>query len=374
MEGTNTKMGMEEEEVLKAQAHIWNHIFSFINSMALKCAIELRIPDAISRHGSPITLSQLLSSLQIHPRKSQHVRRIMRILAHSGFFLIQNKTTQQGDDDQDQEEAYSLTNASILLLQHNPLTLSPYLLFVLNHSILHPWQSLSVWFRSNGLDRSPFETAYGKKFWEYMESETRDGEAFNESMARDSKLVMSVLLGNYKSMFEGVESFVDVGGGTGTLAKAMAEAFPQMKCFVFDLPQVVAGLEGNHNLMFLQGDMFQAIPPADALLLKWILHNWNDEECVKILKKCKEAITSNKLKKGKVIIIDMVVTNNNNNNKKADYYSIQTQLFWDMVMMAAVGGMERDEQEWAQLFHKAGFASYNIFPILGLRSLIELYP
>uniref|UniRef100_A0A0A0K516 O-methyltransferase C-terminal domain-containing protein n=1 Tax=Cucumis sativus TaxID=3659 RepID=A0A0A0K516_CUCSA len=347
-------MEMEGEEVLKAQAHIWNHIFSFINSMALKCA--------------------LLSAIEIHPNKSEHIHRLMRILAHSGFFLIHKKTTQQEEnDDADQEVAYSLTNPSLLLLQHNPLTTSPFLLSVLNQSLLHPWHSLSTWFRSSGRDRTPFETTYGKKFWEYMESETRDREAFGEGMGSDARLVISVLLGKYKSMFEGVESFVDVGGGTGTLAKAMAEAFPQMKCVVFDLPQVVAGLEGNHNLTFRQGDMFQAIPSAEVLLLKWILHNWSDDECVQILKKCKEAIRSNNKLKEKVIIIDMVLPSSSSNNK-ADYISTQTQLLWDMLMMASVGGKERDEKEWAQLFHKAGFGSYKIFPILGLRSLIKLYP
>lgn len=76
------------------------------------------------------------------------------------------------------------------------------------------------------------------------------------------------MLGKYKSVFEGVELLVDVGGGTGTIARAIAEAFPQMQCVVLDLPQVVAGLEGNHNLTFFQGDMFQTIPHADALLLK----------------------------------------------------------------------------------------------------------
>ncbi|XP_038899266.1 trans-resveratrol di-O-methyltransferase-like [Benincasa hispida] len=371
MEGRNTKMGMEGEEMLRAQAHIWNHIFSFINSMALKCAVELRIPDAINRHGSPITLSQLLSSLQIHPRKSQHVRRIMRILVHSGFFLIHNKTTQQGDDDQDQEEAYSLTNPSLLLLQHNPLTLSPFLLFMLDRVLIEPWQFVSAWLLNDTDNRTPFEMAYGKKFWEYMGSETKDGEGFNAAMGSDGRLVMSVLLEKYKSVFEGVECLVDVGGGTGTVAKIIAEAFPQIKCVVFDLPQVVDGLEGNHNLMFLQGDMFQAIPPADALLLKWILHDWTDEECIKILKKCKEAITSNG-KIGKVIIIDMVVTNNK--KMKNDKLMIECKFFWDLLMMVNVGGKERDEKEWAQLFQLAGFSTYNIFPILGLRSLIELYP
>nr|GLL22863.1 trans-resveratrol di-O-methyltransferase-like isoform X1 [Ipomoea trifida] len=114
--------------------------------------------------------------------------------------------------------------------------------------------------------------------------------------------------------------------------------------------------------------MFVSIPPADAILLKWILHDWSDEVSVKILKKCKESIP-NKEKGGKVIIIDMVV-----NNTTKDDKSIETQIFFDMLMMVLVSGRERAKKDWAKLFLEAGFSDYKIIPILGLRSLIEAYP
>lgn len=104
------------------------------------------------------------------------------------------------------------------------------------------------------------------------------------------------------------------------------------------------------------------------IYMQWILHDWSDEESVKILKKCKEAIPS-KEKGGKVIIIDMNV-----DNQKGDDESIETQLFFDMLMMILVTGKERNKNEWAQLFSDAGFSDYKITPILGLRSLIEVYP
>ncbi|KAH0639577.1 hypothetical protein KY290_036844 [Solanum tuberosum] len=66
----------------------------------------------------------------------------------------------------------------------------------------------------------------------------------------------------------------------------------------------------SKNLSYVGGDMFKFIPSADAILLKWVLHDWSDEECIKILKKCKEAIPS-KEKGGKVIIIDMVLMDSN---------------------------------------------------------------
>ena len=102
--------------------------------------------------------------------------------------------------------------------------------------------------------------------------------------------------------------------------------------------------------------------------IQWILHDWNEEECVKLLKRCKEAITIND-KKGKVIIIELVV-----GNQKEIEKSTETQLFFDMVMMVLVKGKERTEKEWAKLFLDAGFSDYKITPVLGLRALIEVYP
>ncbi|KAM3319519.1 hypothetical protein P3S67_006719 [Capsicum chacoense] len=187
-------------------------------------------------------------------------------------------------------------------------------------------------------------------------------------MASDARLVMSVLTKSGKGVFEGLKSLVDVGGGTGTVARAIADAFPQINCTVLDLPHVIEGLEGCKNLSFVGGDMFKSIPSADAILIKAILHNWSNEKCVKILKKCKEAIPS-KENGGKVIIIDIVV-----DNQKGDDKSYETQLFMDMLMMVVASGKERSEQEWAKLFSDAGFSDYKIIPLLGLRSIIEVYP
>ena len=105
--------------------------------------------------------------------------------------------------------------------------------------------------------------------------------------------------------------------------------------------------------------------------MKWILHNWSDEESVEILKRCKEAITCKGNKIGKVLIIDMVVENDKEDGDKKSH---ETKLFFDMIMMVCHTGKERNEREWAKLLSDAGFNNYKIIPILGLRSLIEAYP
>lgn len=89
---------------------------------------------------------------------------------------------------------------------------------------------------------------------------------------------------------------------------------------------------------------------------------------MKILKNCKEAIPS-KEEGGKVIILDMVVQ-----ETSMDPELTETQYLFDVLVMVDVGGKERTEQEWKKLFKEAGFSDYKIKPVLGVRSLIEVYP
>ncbi|XP_057726105.1 trans-resveratrol di-O-methyltransferase-like [Arachis stenosperma] len=357
---------MQAAKLLKAHSHIWNHIFNFINSMSLKCAVELGIPDAIHNYGQPMPLSQLIASLPIHPSKSSYIQRLMRILIHSGFFTTKNVAND------DHKVGYVLTDSSMLLLKDNPLSVTPFLLGMLDPILTKPWHKLSTWFQSNNL--TPFETEHGEMFWAYACHEPKLNEFFNDAMASDARLVSKLLLDDKcKGVFEGLESLVDVGGGTGTVAKDIAKAFPQLECTVLDLPHVVADLERTGNLKYVGGDMFEAIPPSNAILLKWILHDWSDEECLNILKNCNEAIMS-KGKGGKVIIIDMVIMEDEKKGGDNDDKSVETKLFFDMLMMVLQTGKERDEKEWAKLIFSAGFSNYKITPILGLRSLIEIYP
>ncbi|KAK4420576.1 Eugenol O-methyltransferase [Sesamum alatum] len=357
---------VSKEQLLHAQAHVWNHLFSFINSMSLKCAIELGIPDIIHNHAKPISLSQLLDALQIPKVKSHFVYRLMRMLIHSEFFVKVSD---------DEEERYWLTPASCLFLRNAPLTVTPLVPLILDPIFTTPFDHLSEWLASEHNYLSPFEMAHGRKLFELAGQELRVNELLNEAMCSDARILTHVLLREHRQVLEGMKLLVDVGGGIGTTAKAIADAFPDMKCIVLDLPHVVGGLEGTNNLTYVAGDMFETIPSADTVFLKWILHDWNDEDCVKILKKCKEAIDDNckdKLRGGcrKVMIIDMVVDVYETDNNKA----METHLLFDIAMMSYINGKERTKKEWAKLFFDAGFTSYNITPAFGLRSLIQLYP
>ncbi|KAG4382969.1 hypothetical protein AAZX31_14G186100 [Glycine max] len=202
-------------KLLRAQTHIWNHIFSFINSMSLKCVVDLGIPDIIHNYGQPMPLSNLIASLPIHPSKTCFVHCLMRIMIHSGFFSQQNH-----DLENELEAKYVLTDASVLLLKNHPLSVTPFLHAMLDPVLTNPWNQFSTWFK-NG-DPTPFETAHGKMFWDYAGADPKLNHLFNDAMASDARFVTSLVIEKCKGVFMGLESLVDVGGGTGTMAKAIA--------------------------------------------------------------------------------------------------------------------------------------------------------
>ncbi|CAI0387071.1 unnamed protein product [Linum tenue] len=359
-------MSSSDIELIEAQGRIWSYSYSFIINKCLKCAIQLGIPDVIHRHSpGPTSLPALASALHLPPSKHDALRRLMRLLVHAAFFKLQ-----EAED----HYYYSLTPASELLLlpddraEAEVLKAPPVHLFLLGI-----WRSLSAWFRrSDGA--APVEAVLGMSFWDAMAREPSLMQTFYGAMSGDSKLVARVLVSDCcKELFRGVGSLVDVGGGTGTMAAAIARAYPDINCTVFELPQVVPDSQ-DQEAIFLGGNMFQEnIPHGDALLLKWVLHNWDDDNCVKILKKCREAVLpshGSNAKSGKVILIDMVV---GNNQPKGGDFS-QVQLCSDLLMMCLLNGKERTETELNNLLMAAGFSGYKIVRAIGPRSIIEAYP
>ncbi|KAF7850588.1 hypothetical protein BT93_L5243 [Corymbia citriodora subsp. variegata] len=254
--------GATGSELLRAQAHILNHTYSFINSLCLKWAIEQGIPNLIHHHGRPITLLELVSALDVQPTKAHYVRRLMRILVHSGFFELRDL------EEANRQTGYALNSVSHLLVKSNPSSIAAYALFALTPFPKGHWQYLSAWLR-DGEDVHPstFEMAYGVPAWDAWRS-PEINSLFNEAMASDSSLMAKAVVDTCRGLFEGLSSVVDVGGGTGTLSKVITQAFPHLECTVLDQPHVVDGLVGSERLKFVGGDMFVEIPSADAIILK----------------------------------------------------------------------------------------------------------
>jgi hypothetical protein len=326
----------------------------------------------------------------------------MRLLAHAGFFVFDAATA-----------TYGLNPLSRLLVSTatpgadggGQGGLSPFALAMLHPVIVSPSMSLASWFRAadadNAAARVPFESAHGRDLWAVAKDDQEFGAAFNDAMACDGRFVMDVLVRDHSDVFRGLASLVDVGGGSGGAARAIATAFPHIRCSVLELPHVVAAVPTGElgGVEFVAGDMFEHVPKADAVLLKvcfsashitllclglvklkndvargccvlvqWILHGWDDENCVRLLRRCREAIPSRE-DGGKVIVMDLVV-----GSSPTDEKATETQLLWDVMMMGVVGSPERDEREWRKIFQDAGFSGHKIVAVLGIRSVIEVYP
>ncbi|KAJ4745520.1 O-methyltransferase [Rhynchospora pubera] len=351
---------MESKEYQAVPA-LLNMVFGFIKPMSLICALDLRIADQISSHGQPMTLSQLRSALSIPKSKEPYLRHLMRMLTHFGFIKVQTS-----DVIAEAQPIYDLTPMSRLVISKEAsLNFVPFIrchLEDLKDALQKAFLCMGDWLKQEDKE-TPFDMANNCSLWEMTSQNSRLNESFNSAMVSTTSIFTDAIIKSGGEIFNGIKSLVDVGGGVGAVAKTIATNFPHVECSV--LPHVVRGLPNDGIVKFVSGDMFNHIPLADTVLLKFILHDWSDEACVEILKKCKEAISSTE-NGGKVIIVDAVV------GCPIEYE--ETQLLFDMLMLTVHAGAERDEHEWKSLFTKAGFSSYRIVRTVGYISIIEVYP
>jgi Ca2+-transporting ATPase len=172
-----------------------------------------------------------------------------------------------GDADNKEASAASLDMSALLRLLARPST------------SVSTFFSLEEWFRDGGTT-TLFEMAHGVPPWSFTKNDAAYNKAMNEGCAVDTSFAMDIMLKDtcrgrgVSSIFSGLTSLVDVGGGHGAAAMAIAAAFPHINCSVLDLEQVIkvpAGTDHVHStVQFIAGDMFESIPPADAVFLRVI--------------------------------------------------------------------------------------------------------
>nr|AWH62810.1 O-methyltransferase [Camptotheca acuminata] len=353
MEG---KEAVDEGAMIQGQADILQYMFHFADSMALKCAVELRIADIIHSHGCPITLSQIASGIDSPSPDISCLARVMRLLVRKKIFVASPQS--DGGD-----TLYGLTHSSRWLLQDAEMSLAPMLLMENHPWFLAPWHCLSRCVKEGGI---AFEKAHGRQIWDFASINPEFNKIFNDAMECTAKFTMRAIISGYKEGFGCVGSLVDVGGGTGGVMAEIVNANPHIKGINFDLPHVVVTAPEYPGVCHIGGDMFKDIPKADAVFMKWIMHDWGDEDCVKILKNCRKAIPE---KSGKVIIVELVL------QPDGEGMFDNTGLVFDLVMIAhSSGGKERTELQWKKVLEEGGFPRYKILKIPALQSIIEAYP
>ncbi|KAI5315152.1 PREDICTED: (RS)-norcoclaurine [Prunus dulcis] len=357
MEDKQRELGGKEKEEEHAKVEIWKYVFGFVEIAVVKCAIELGIADAIESHGSPMTLLELSSALRCDPSP---LYRIMRVLVHLKIFK-EKPATQLGP------KVYVQTPLSKRLLKSGKNSMAAFILLESSPVMLAPWHGLSA--RIQGVNNPAFKAVHGEDVWSYAAANPNHSKLINEAMACDARVAVPAVLESCLEVFKGLETIVDVGGGDGTTLRLLVEACPWIRGINFDLPHVVSVAQECDRIENVGGDMFDCVPKADAAIIMWVLHDWGDDECIRILKKCREAIPEDK---GKVIIVEAVIEED---NEKQDKKLTNVRLMLDMVMMAHTNtGKERTMKEWGYVLVEAGFSRHTITPIHVVQSLIQAFP
>ncbi|KAM7265015.1 hypothetical protein ACFE04_002698 [Oxalis oulophora] len=345
----------EEYEALQGQAHIFKSLAGIAHNMIIKCAVDLRLADILHSHDTPITLSQLASSIDSPtPPNIPVLKRIMRMLVHDKIFDA-HMPSDGG------ETLYGPTKVSSFLVRDSEMSMVPFIA-VSQPSTITPWCYLGECVKGNGI---PFEIAHGSTMYEFASQNSEFNKGFNLAMATETKNIIKSILNKYKDGFDSVGSLVDVGGGMGKALSMIVKEYPHINCINFDLPHVISMAPKCKGVTHVGGDMFKSIPKADVIFMKLILHNWSDEDSVKILKKCKEAIPE---KGGKVLIVDAIL-----NPEGANIFD-EMKFYYDLLMLTNHGGKERSEHEWKELLKDGGFPRYKIINVNPILSLIEAYP
>lgn len=212
--------------------------------------------------------------------------------------------------------------------------------------------------------QTAFEKVYGKPIFDYFSDHPETGKLFDQAMTGVHGRETEAMLEAYD--FTGIGTLADIGGGNGSVLTAVLQRYPAMQGILFDLPTVgeraksnlaAAGLEGRCSVM--DGSFFESVPGgADAYLLRHIIHDWDDEKSITILRNCRRAMGQG----GKLLIVEGVVPLGNEPS---------VSKFFDLAMMVLPGGMERTEEEYQQLFEAAGFQLTRIVPTRTWVSVIE---
>ncbi|VAI52672.1 unnamed protein product [Triticum turgidum subsp. durum] len=271
-------MEVSPQELLESLAELQNHVLGYVKATSLKCAVDLGIPAAIHKRGGTATLADIAADAKVHPAKVADLRRMMALLSASGIFTT-TTAAGAGDDDGAADDTaamqYGLTTTGRFLVGWR--NLSPVAPFFVNPLIVSSFFDLPAWLRSEPAPAgagSLFEQAHGCSRQEMAGRDAGFGGVLRDAMTADSELFLEVIIVDKGRIFRGVSSLVDVGAGNGAGTRVVAKAFPRIKCTVLDLPQSVgqAAAAGEDNLRFVAGDMFESIPPADAVLLKVGIH------------------------------------------------------------------------------------------------------
>ncbi|HSB27035.1 MAG TPA: methyltransferase [Pyrinomonadaceae bacterium] len=322
-------------------------ISSFWISRGVFAIAKLGIPDLLQN--GPKTAEQLASATNTH---APSLFRLMRALVSVGV-LSANGENQFGN-----------TPLSETLITDAPRSLRWFAVSELGQEHYPAWGNLLHSIRTGEI---AFDNFFGMDCWAYFRKNPEDAAIFNDSMSGMTAAVNETLCSLYD--FSRFERVVDVGGGHGGLITKILKANPNLKGILFDAPPVVEGARERiaasglaDRCEVVGGNFFKEVPAGgDAYVMKWVIHDWDDDRAIQILKNCRRQMGPD----GRLILVDSVVPNNNE-----PHFS----KFIDLNMMVMTGGKERTAKEFEQLLSASGFKLLQIIPTDLPTSIIEAQP
>lgn len=324
-ESTSIEELREEAEELIGTDAVWR-------GQILYAGADLGIFDLLG--GEPMGSSDIARILELDPDRAY---RLLRALAHFGVLA------------EDEDRRFALTPLGTLFQNDHPQSVQSEVLFTRSPAWLRSMLHLPAVVSEGG--PPGFVREHGVGFFEYASSHPNFGDSYNELMELAShehpELFLDALSGYDFSQFSVI---CDVGGGRGHFLCHLLEAIPEIRGVVLDQPSVLADNDERWaselgvatRCKYLEGDMFEEVPQADCYILKWILHNWNDEDCCRILSTIYESAPS----KTHLFVLETLVP--------GPWISDDAKRL-DVTMMTQVGGRERTKEEYSTLLDQAGW-------------------
>jgi O-methyltransferase domain len=218
--------------------------------------------------------------------------------------------------------------------------------YAMAYSARGHWLSWGRFLNAVQTGESQFVSAHSATLWDYYAQRPEEGAVFTHAMhgftsgiAQEVARVLDTSTAKLAA---------DIGGASGTLVHSLLMANSQLHGIVLDLPDVVpsaiaaaSALGFAERTTVLAGDFFSHVPEADIYLLKQVLHDWNDEEAVRILQRCREAMRPD----GRVIVIERLLGEIGEPGLAARA---------DLNMMVMLTGRERTLAEYCGLLKDAG--------------------